>query len=129
MVTGTTELLVGFTGVFGGMFETTGMTGVVLGMGGTFLLGIWLNIMGVVGTLFDNDIDEFNLRLVEPTVGGTGECKTFVEIFFLIVSNGGLEGSGLEIDTFGFKGLIAVDFGFVGLEGFTGTGLEVVCLE
>lgn len=121
MVACTTELLVGFTRVIGGIFETTGMTGVVLGMGGmclgvclvllaTFLVGKGLSFLGVMGILLDKDIDKFNWRCVGLTVG----VSTFPVIFFLVVSNGGLVGEGLG------RG----PFGIVGLEGFTSAGLE-----
>lgn len=123
-----------------GIFETTGMTVVVLGkwvtclvvclvLIGVFLVGIGLSFIGVVGPLFDKDVDTFNWCLLEITVGGTGEFKKFVGTFFPVASDGGLEGEGLERDPFGIVGLVAIDFAVVGLEVFTSAGLETICFE
>lgn len=139
MVTCTTELLVGFIGVFGDIFETTEIAGIILGIRGlylgvclvlvgTFLVGIGLSFLVVGGTLFNTFTDKFNWHLVELTVGGTGECKKFAEFFSLVVSGGGLEREALERDPFGIVDLMAIDFAFA-LEGFTIASLEVVCLE
>lgn len=140
MVICTTELLVGFTGLFGGIFETAGMTGVVLDMGGmylgvcwvllgTFLFGKGLSSLGVVGILLDKNIVKFDWCLVETTIGVTGECERFTGIFILVVSNEGLEGEGLGRDPFGIVGLMAIDFAIVGLEGFPDAGFEFICFE
>lgn len=140
MVIGTTEFLVGFTGLFGDIFETVGMTGVVLDMGGmclgvswvllgTFLVGKGLSSLGVVGIFLDKDIVKFDWRLVEVTVGVTGDCERFAGLFVLVVSNEGLEGEGLGRDPFRIVGLMAIDFAIVDLEGFTGADFEVICFE
>lgn len=136
VVARTTELFVGFAGVFG----FGGMTPMLFGMGGmclgaclvlvgTFLVGIGFSSLEVVGTLLDKDIDKFNWCLVELTVGGTGEGKTFAGIFFLVVSGGGLEGEGLGGDPLGIIGLMTTDFAVEVLAGFTSAGLKATCFE
>lgn len=125
--------------MFGGIFETTGLTVVVLCKGvmclivflvlvGGFFVGIGLIFFGVVEPLFNKDV-KFNWCLLELTVGGTEEFKKFVGIFFLVASDGVLEGEGLERVPFGTVGLMVIDFAVVGLESFTSAGLETICFE
>lgn len=96
---------------------------------GIFLVGEGFKFLGVVKTLLVTDTAKLNSRLVELTVGVTGDFEWIAVIFFLVVCNGGLDGERLGRDTFGFVGLVAIDFEIVGLDGFTIDGLEAICFE
>lgn len=96
---------------------------------GIFLVGAGLSFLRVVGTLLDKDIDTFTCCLVELAVGEKEERGGVAGIFFLVVSDKGLEGKGLGKDPFGTMGLMAIDFATGGLEGFTGAVLEAKCFE